>query len=239
MHTAAVEQDVAQQRHERERNDERRGQQRHDRDAELLEDHAGHAAGQADRQEYGHGRQRGCGNRQHDLLGAQHTGVPAVIAIRPVMEDVFKHDNRVIHDHADAQRNTAERHHVKRDVKYIHNQEGEQDATRHRDRNRDRCANVAQEHDQHDRREQHAHPDVGHGVVHRHIDVIRLVHDQIPVERLVFGGQAVQLGLGALGDLDRVGPRLLVDRQQQALLAVYLGDRVLILRLQRAICDLV
>ena len=155
------------------------------------------------------------------------------------MEDVFQHDDGVIHDHADAEPDTAQRHHVERDIQRKHDQEGKQDAARHCNRNRNGCADVAQEHDQHDRREQHAHPDVGHGVVHRHIDVIRLVHYKVPVECTILGGQAVELRLCTLGDLDRVRAGLLVDRQQQALLAVDLGHRILVLGLHGYVRDLV
>ena len=154
------------------------------------------------------------------------------------MENILQHDDRVIHDHTDAQRNAAERHDIERNIQRIHQQEGEQDTARHRNRDRQRRTDIAQEHDQHDRRKQHAHPDIAHGVVDRHVDVIRLVHDQIPLQRAIIFGQRIELRLGALSDIDRIRAGLLIDRQEQTFLAVDLGQRVAVLGLHGYIRDL-
>ena len=153
------------------------------------------------------------------------------------MEDILQYNDRVIHDHADAQCNATERHHIERDAQCRHYQEGKQDAARHRDGNRKRRTHVSQEYDQDNRRKQHTHPDVAHRVVDRHIDVVGLVHDQIPFERAVCG-QRIELRLGALGNLDRIRAGLLVDRQEQALLAVDLSQCVAVLRLHGNVSNL-
>ena len=144
----------------------------------------------------------------------------------------------VIHDHTYAERDTAERHHVQRNAQHVHNQERKQDTARHCDGNSHGRAEVAQEKEQHDRGEQHAHPDVLNSVINRHVDIVGLIHNDIPLQGIVALKQGVKLSLCQLGDLHGVRAGLLVDRQDDTLLAVNLGDGVLILRLHGNIRNL-
>lgn len=83
-----------------------------------------------------------------------------------------------------------------------------------------------QEKEQYDRGEQHAHPDVLNSVINRHVDIVGLIHNDIPLQGIVALKQGVKLSLGQLGNLRRIGAGLLVDRQDDTLLAVNLGDGV-------------
>ena len=229
-----AEQYIAQQRHERQRDDERAEQQRDDGDTEFLEHHAGHAAGKCDRQEYGDRGQRGGDNCTDDLAGALGAGIHTVVAVRSIGKDVLQNNDGVIHDHTYAERDTAERHHAQ----HVHNQERKQDTARHCDGNSHGRAEVAQEKEQHDRGEQHAHPDVLNSVINRHVDIVGLIHNDIPLQGIVALKQGVKLSLGQFGNLRRIGAGLLVDRQDDTLLAVNLRDGVLILRLHGNIRNL-
>lgn len=234
----AAEQEIAQQRHERDGNNQRAEQQRYDGDTEFLEHHAGHAAGKCDRQEYGDRAQRGGDNCTDDLAGALGAGLQTVVAVRSIGKDVLQNNDGVIHDHTYAERDTAERHHVQRNAQHVHNQERKQDTARHCDGNSHGRAEVAQEKEQHDRGKQHAHPDVLNSVINRHVDIVGLIHNDIPLQGIVALKQGVKLSLGQLGNLRRIGAGLLVDRQDDTFLTVNLGDGVLILRLHGNIRNL-
>ena len=145
------------------------------------------------------------------------------------MKDVFQYDDRVIHDHADAHGDAAERHHVHGDVKHLHDEENRDDTDGHGHRNDRGRAQIAQEDKQHDGCEQHAEDDVLDNRVDGHVNHVTLVHEQRPVQRGLERGHFVECVLGALGHLQGVGVRLLIDRDRDTGFTADLGDGGLLL----------
>ena len=226
---AAVEQGIAQDGNQCQGDEQRREQQRTDGDAELAEHHTRQTAGQADGQEDGNRCEGGCRDGQRNLLGALDTRNKAVTAVRPVVKDVFQYDDRVIHDHADAHGDAAERHHVHGDIKHLHDEENRDDTDGHGHRNDRGCAQIAQEDKQHNGCEQHAEDDVLDNRVDGHVNHVTLVHEQRPVQRGLERGHFVECVLGALGHLQGVGVRLLIDRDRDTGFTADLGDGGLLL----------
>ena len=140
-----VQQEVAQQRHQRHGNDERTKDQERNGQAEILEDHTCKAVRHAQRQEHRHGGERRGGQRQHDLFCSLHTARHSVMPLACKTIDVLQHDNGVIHDHADAHGDAAQRQQVHRQVADVHQHKHRQDAYGHRNSDSERCTESAQE----------------------------------------------------------------------------------------------
>ena len=130
------------------------------RDADAAEDHAqDRLAGHEDqRQEDHHRGHRRQGHRQGDLARAHRRRALGVQAVLAHARDVLDHHHRVVHQHADAERDAAHRQQVERAA-------GEAlEGHRHQRRDRDRAGHAqgqpqpAQEHEQH-HQGQHPAPD--------------------------------------------------------------------------------
>ena len=226
LHPALVEQEVAQQRHERDGDGQRAENEEDDGQAEVLEDLACDAAGEAQRQKDSHGGERGGGERERDLLRALDAAGHAVVSLGRPAVDVFKHDDGVIDDHADAHGDAAEAHHVERQVAGVHQHEHREDANGHGDRDGHGRAAAAQEQPRHDRREHDAEDDALKRGVDSDIDVFaRDIGDGV-VNGVVLRGE-LRHGLDhRLGGLDLVRARALADLQNDARCAVHRGDGV-------------
>jgi hypothetical protein len=93
-----VDEEVGEDRDDREGDDERREQRERDRQREGEEELADEATGEAERQEDRDGRQRARGDRAGDFAGAVEDGLLPFVAERPVAEDVLEDDDRVVDD---------------------------------------------------------------------------------------------------------------------------------------------
>ena len=90
---------------------------------------------------------RRCDDRHADLAAAHHRGLAAVRALLPVPEDVLQHHDGVVHQHADAERQAAQRHPVEADVDLVEKDErrhhGKWNGKGDNDRRAERCAGTS------------------------------------------------------------------------------------------------
>ena len=211
MHLALVEQEVAQQRHERHGDGERAENEEGDGQAEVLEDLTRDAAGEAERQEHRDGGEGRGGQRERDLLRALDAAGHAVVSLGRPAVDVFEHDDGVIHDHADAHGDAAEAHHVERQVADVHQHEHREDAHGHGDRDGHGRAAAAQEQPHHERRKHDAEDDALERGVDGDVDVLaRDVGDGV-VDGAVLRRQLLHRRGHRLGGLDLVRAGALAD----------------------------
>ena len=144
-------------RHQRQRDDQREQQRERDRQRLVPEQLAGDAGDEHHREEHRDGGQRRGGDGRATSRGAEPRGLDG--GRRPcscVAHDALEHDDRVVDQHADRERDAAQRHDVERQVERVHQHE----RAEHRDRDRDAGdqggARIAQEQVQHQDREQAA-----------------------------------------------------------------------------------
>ena len=92
------------------------------------------------------------------------------LAALEVLEDVFAHDDRVVDEEADGQRQAEQRHHVQRVAEHVHDEERGDDAGRQRDGADERRAQI--EHEDQDDEDGHgaAEDDVELDLVHLGLD---------------------------------------------------------------------
>ena len=224
VYLALVEQEVAQQRHERHGDDQRAEDEEGDGQAEVLEDLPRDAAGKSQREKDRDGGEGRGGERERDLLRALDAARHAVVALGRPAVDVLEHDDGVIHDHADAHRDAAEAHHVERQVADVHQHEHRKDAHGHGDSDGHGRAPAAQEHPHHDRREDNAEDDTLNGGVHRDVDVLARDVGNGVVNGVVLRSQLLHRRDHRVGGLDLVRARALADLQDNAGRAVHRGD---------------
>jgi len=214
----------AEHRHHRQRYRQRAQQgERHD-DGELFEHHAGHAPHEHQGQEHHDGRQRTGDDRRRDLIGAVHGGLLDRLAglVNPV--NVLEHDDGVVHQHADAQRQATQRHDVQRQVIEVQQGEGRDDGNGNRGGDDDGASNVAQEQQQDDDGQQAAvHGRASH-IADRILDVLRRINDRDDPDLRDVPVDAFQLGQSAPGHVDGVLARLLAYRHANPRFAVYAHD---------------
>ena len=143
--------DRRQHRIEREADEQAHQHRDRDGDAELEEETADDAAHERDRHEHGDDRERGRHHREADLVGAVARGVGVALAQRQVAHDVLAHDDGVVDQQADAQRQRHQRQEVEREAEGVQRDEGGDHRDRQREAGDDRAAPAVQEqeHDQH------------------------------------------------------------------------------------------
>jgi hypothetical protein len=117
------------------RNDEERHHQRdeqgeHHRQRQIPEDLTRHARllDEDDRKKDADRRERRRGDRAGDVLDALNRGLQRSKALRTPPGRGLEYDDRVVDQHADAEREAAERHDVERDAGQEHGREGRDDA---------------------------------------------------------------------------------------------------------------
>ncbi|MBV6417258.1 MAG: hypothetical protein CMLOHMNK_01904 [Steroidobacteraceae bacterium] len=208
--------------------------QAHEQRQDLREGHgqrlvakqlAGDAADEHHREEHRDGRQRRSRDRHRDLRRPFARGPGGGHAHLALAGDGLEDHHRVVDQHADRERDAAERHDVERQVEAVHQHENADHRDRDHDARDQRRARVAQEEVQHDHREESA-PDrrVAH-LAHGVRDESRLVVDrlelrvgrQVPAE---FGEPRVN----RLRELHRVRVAFLVHRELDTLPAVQSRD---------------
>ncbi len=207
-------------RDEGERDDERaeKGEAHHVR--HLPEHDPRHAADEHDGEEHDDGRERARHDRGPDLGGAGERAPDVVGPGFPMAIDVLENDDRVVHEHADAEREPAEGDDVQREAAEIHEPEGGDDRDRYRGRDDERARDVAQKQEQDEDREQPPDENRGPHVADRFLDIDGGVDDGDQVELRDVAVDAAHFGAHAFGDGDGVGARLLADRDAQPRLPV-------------------
>src|SRR5690606_17971960 len=209
-----------QHRHERHRDQQRAEEGEYDDQRELLEQGAGGRPHERDGQKDHASRQRRCDDRAGHLFRADQRALFSCRAALALPHDVLEDDDRVVDDHADAERDAAEAHLVQRKAAEV--DEAERRDDRDRDRNRDdqRRRRVAQEREQ-DNDGQDSAPDRGVAdAVDRALDERALVGDDLQLEVVTELVDPLHLGADRrrYGDCVRTGllPDAETDRRYAA-----------------------
>ena len=110
------------------RHEQRHEHRERDRHAELEEDLADHAAHERDGDEHGDDGERRREHGEPDLVGALLRGAVVVFPHLQVAHDVLAHDDRVVDQQADRERQREQRHGVHGEVEHPHDEERRDDA---------------------------------------------------------------------------------------------------------------
>src|SRR5690606_27819434 len=177
----------------------------------FLEEGARGRAHEYDGQKDDAGGQRGGDDGAGDLTGAYKRARLPVLASLPLAEDVLEHDDRVVHDHAHAERNAAEAHLVQRHAREVNEAESRDDRDRYRHGNDGRGGAVAQKGQQYDDGK-NAAPDcrVAH-VVDRALNEFALIADDAQLQVRAGGVDAVDFLAAAVGHRHSTGAALLAQ----------------------------
>ena len=218
--------------HRNQRQREAEGGEDGDGDGERLvtEELAGDPFHEHDRQEDGDGGQGRSHNGAGDLHGALHRRFARALAAGVAAVDRLEHHDRVVEQHADPERQPAERHDVQREPHLLHHEEGGD----HRDRNghgdHGGAAAVPEEERDDQDGEQASLPGVPHHFGDGALDELGLVEEDRQREA---GGNRVlhrfELRADGVGDLDGVRVPLLEDADLDALGAALPQDHLLVL----------
>ena len=128
---------------------------------------------------------RGRGDdRAVDLGGRVRGRLEPVLALALVALDVLEHDDGVVDQHADAEREPAQRHQVERQPAERHDDEGDHDRDRDRAADDQRAAHAAEERVDHQHRQHRAGERRGRRVVERLAHVDGLVGDLVDLHVL-------------------------------------------------------
>ena len=223
----------AEHRRQRQRN-EAGDQDRHrDRHREFAEHAADDAAHQQHRDEHRDQREGDRENRERDLARALQRRVERLHAAFDVARDVLQHDDGVVDDEADRQRDRQQRDIVDRIAEHEHERAGADQRDRQRERRNQvaagdfRNTKMTMTTSAIEMRERAL--DVADRLPDRHRAVVEHAHlDRGRQLRLVIGN----LRLHAVDDVDGVGVGLPIDRQHdRAILAVPGGDLLVLDRI--------
>ncbi len=200
-----LEEPVREHRHDRQRDDQRRDQGGGDREPERPEELAHDAAHQRDREEHRDRRERRGGHRTGDLAHALHDRRLFVFPGSQVALDVFQHDDGVVNNAPDRDRQSAQCQHVERITEAPQRDQRDDDADRDRHRGDERGAHRQQEHQDHQhgkgKAEQAFRGQAPDGLLH----LRRLIEDHVePRARVTL--QSGQFVADRVGDLHRVRP---------------------------------
>ncbi len=124
LHVA--EEPVREHRDDRECDEERRGQRDRDGDGERPEQLARDVSHQRQRQEHRDRREGGCGDRAGDFAHRRLDRIQLGLAKPDMPLDVLDHDDRVVDDSPDRDRECAERDDVERVAEDPHPDEGDE-----------------------------------------------------------------------------------------------------------------
>ena len=212
-----VDEQVRQDRHDRQRADQRREQREGHGEGEGQEELADEAADEAERQEHadrGDGRR---GDGAGDLLRAVDRGSEAVFAHGAMSIDVLEDDDRVVDHASDGDGEAAEGEDVQRDAGDLHDHERREQRQRDADRRDERRAQAEQEEEDRQDREQGAQAAFAEQAVARLLDERSDRSDTTVTvtTSACWRAELRELGADGVRDLDRVGGRGLGDRQRQ------------------------
>src|SRR6516162_5484052 len=149
----------AHHRGQTQRDNDRDEDRHHDGDGELAEQQADDTAHQKQRYEHRSQRDRDRHDRKTDLAGALQSSLHRGLPLLDVSHDVFDHDDRIVDDKADGDRQRHQREIVEAVADHIHDHEGADQRHRHRYRRDQSPPKFAQEEendpdDQPDRQQQ-------------------------------------------------------------------------------------
>ena len=178
----AAEVERGERRDQRQRDGERGEEREADGERLVTEELAGDPLDEDDGQEDGHRRQRRGDDRAGHLAGTADGSLAARQPQLPVAIDRLQHDDRGVDQHADPEREAAERHDVERHSRLVERQEGGDHRGRDRQRHDHRRGGVAQEEVENQHRQQAAHPGRVLDLVDGRGDVARLVGENRQVE---------------------------------------------------------
>ena len=192
-----------------------------DRHGELMQQAAQNAAHEQHRDKHGGEREGHREYRETDFRGPIERRRHHVLAHLHVAHDVLEHDDGVIDDEADAERNRHQREIVERVVEHPHDGEGADDRHGQREARDDRRGEVAQEQENHQHDQEDGEQQRELHVVDRGANRFGIVAERADVQRgrhfrLERGNQAHHV----VDDLHGVGPGLTLDREHDRWLAV-------------------
>ena len=218
-----------QHRCQRERHHAGQDHRHADGDGELLEQPADHAAHEQDGQKHGGQRNR---HRQHgeaDLLRTVERRLHARLAHVEMARDVLDHHHRVVDHETDGERDRHQRKIVEAVARQMHEGEGAEQRARQHQRGDERGAHVVQEGKDHqDDQAERQHQREIH-FVQRILDEQRTVEMHLQADAVgQFGFDLRQHRADALGDFDRVGTGLPLNREHNGARAVVPGARLVV-----------
>ena len=197
-----------------------------DREREVPEQLARDALDVDDRPEDAQRRERRGGDGALYLLGPtgrRHPGRGSQLA---VPEDVLEDDDRVVDQHADAQRQAAQAHDVERHARGVHQREGPDHRDGDRQGDRHGIARVPEEEEEHQKGQRPSEHEGRDHVVDRVRDEPGLVGRHVDVDLRILGLELRERPPHQAGDLDRVGSRLLEDQDPDRFAAAVAGQRL-------------
>ena len=136
--------------HKREGHKQRRRKHIGDGECKGHKQLAHKTRGENRRQEHAHRGKRGGHNGARDLLGTLYRSARRRNAATAQTIDVLQHNDGVVHEHADGQRNAAQRKDVHREAREVHEdkraQHRERDGERHDERGLHRLEEQGEDH---------------------------------------------------------------------------------------------
>ena len=121
---------------------DRRQGQRHDRrghhgdrhgDREFAEQSADHAAHRKERDEHRDQRKGDRDDREADLAGSLERGFEGGHPLLDIADDVLDHDDRIVHDEPDRDRQSHQRNVVEAEARKVHHRESREQRQRYRE----------------------------------------------------------------------------------------------------------
>ncbi|KAG1450766.1 hypothetical protein G6F57_016329 [Rhizopus arrhizus] len=150
-----AEEAAAQRRGQRQRDDHRDHDGRHQGDGEFAEERAHHAAGEQQRDEHRHQRGGDRDDGEADLAGPGQRRLHARHALVEVAHDVLDHHDRIVDHEADRDHQRQHAQVAQGEAHHVHHQRGTRQRQRHGHRGDQRRCQPAQEqrHGQHHHRQ--------------------------------------------------------------------------------------
>ena len=214
----ALEDQHAQRRRERQRDDAGDHHRDGDGHRELAVQLAGQAAEEGDRHEHRAQRQHDGDDRAGHLAHRLDRGLARrqVLLVHDAL-DVLQHDDGVVHHDADREHHAEQRQRVDRVAEQEQAGEGADQRHRHRGERDQRRAPVLQEQEHHQEHQHHRLDQRLHHFADRHLDEARgVVGDGVgQARRESASTSSVIVFLHVVGDLERVGARLQEDAHQR------------------------
>ena len=207
----------------RQRHDQRGHQAVGNRQRQRQEHFAHGAGGEDHRQKDAHSGQRGGDDRPAHLPGPLHRRARRGNAAVAHADDILHDDDAVVHQHADAEGQARERHHVEGQVGEIHQHQGKEHRERNADADDDRRPHVPQEERQHQDGQQRAEGHALDDAADDQRNILALVHQFNEVQLRIFREQLFDRLRAAAGHLVRAGGGAFVDAEHDAGAAVEVG----------------
>ena len=214
-------------RHQRQGDQQAGAQRIGDGKAHIRKELAGQAAGEQNGGKNADGGKGRGGDGSGDLAAAVDRRRGGIVAQLAQTVDIFDGDDAVIHQHADAQRQTGKRDDIEGDARKIHEHHRQQQADGDTERHDNGGAEIPQEQQENDDRQKRAQQQVFQHRADDQIDVLALVAEggkvqaRIALLQFFHGGIKVIAGTGGGGDGG------FLDGEQHAVVAVDLGVQLL------------